>query len=297
MTAMSSGAWVRDSDRQRDPGDEGSRQALIEKTADEWVRRSWHRLDPITRASLSELGYAERGRKFDRPSEEAWGFVSFDVRQMIGLSLLVSQAAGDLRSDQWDMWPLMLDEEAIRLADTVAREPRLQTPELLHLALRLVLVTQAARAKSDGHIFGRLQGGTTMLGAFSTLVVRLGSMIALPAALGALPTFAAKGQLGWAVASAFALTLASGVLVDAVISDRKDKRPHYQRWLMVSWGPTSCTTGAGLRAHLEDMVRSGVTVPLIAFDLCHALQAEYDRRAQAAFDSAIGGSEIGRGRP
>jgi len=266
-------------------GDEESRQALVEKTADKHVREWWQRFDPMTRAALSDAGYTEKGRRYDEEDVAAdW---AFDVRRLIGLSLLASRAQGDLLDEQWEGWPLLSDSDATMLADTVLYTPRLHTPELIGFALRFVVITQAARATSTEAMFGPARRAKVSIPrAVTSGVLAFGLVLAFPAAVGALLTFAAQGQLGWAIAAASVVGVGAAVLHEVLTRDSPRRASRAEHWTGLLWRPHSDSTGAGLRARLEEMIRNGVAVPPVAIDLCHALQAAHDRRAQAAFEMA-----------
>lgn len=259
-----------------DPGGMEERQKLIESAADEWVRTQWSRLDSRTRSILKEVGYVT-SCEFKEPPFGCDPPYWFEVRQLIGLGALLGKAG--LRPDDKNcgQWPLVLDDETQLLARTLLEFGRAQTPTLIWIALRAVVVTHTARLVSIDQMMGKYRKPASSAGLMAELAIRVISIVLLPASLGALVTYGGRGEMGLAIGSAFGLVMSASVVADAFRNEHEERKRPSARWKALLWHGLH-GTGAGIRTHLEAMVQDGIPVPAVAIDLCQALQAAYDRR-------------------
>jgi|APMI01.1.fsa_nt_gi hypothetical protein len=124
--------------------------------------------------------------------------------------------------------------------------------------------------------------GPGLFGGMLRLVVTIlsvGLMLTTPALLAAALTAASQGESGGAAAALYGL----GVVVWLYLSVKAVNKDEpgsldgqsYDAWLRLSdcLGGDWTTTGAGAKAYLEDMMRRGLRVPVVAIDTAAALQA------------------------
>lgn len=244
-----------------------------------FIRTRWSYLTTRTRASLRRSGfYADNGKPLN-PDDGGHGPYEDVARLELSIGVLQQCAAARLpaREDFGAKIPAeALTDEVGAACDAVLFVPEWRDPEFLRLALR---ATQAHCLARTLTVAGpaRQPGGAARAGR----LVKLGLVLLSPAAASAALVTALQANL-LAATSAMYLVGAAALAARELARGKTQDQPtqaerDYLAWSRYQLDRSPAALGAGDRVRLEQMAAAGVPVPLMAFDLCAALQVEASR--------------------
>jgi hypothetical protein len=244
-----------------------------------FIRTRWAYLTTRTRASLRRSGfYADNGKPLS-PTDGGHGPFEDVERLELSLGVLQLCAAAKLptREDVGAKIPLeALTDEVGNACDAVLFVPEWRDPEFLRLALRATQVHCQAQTLTIAGPAKRSSGAVR-----AAKFLRLGLVLISPAAVAAALFAAFQADL---LVSTSAMYLVGAAALAARELARGDEREqpseaerNYAAWTRYQLDRSPAALGAGDRVRLEQMAAAGVPVPLMAFDLCAALQVEASR--------------------
>jgi hypothetical protein len=244
-----------------------------------FIRTRWAYLMTRTRASLRRSGfYADNGKPLS-PTDGGHGPYEDVERLEISLGRLQQCATARLpaREDVGAVIPPeALAQEVQPACDAVLFVPEWRDPEFLRLALR---ATQNHCLAKTLTVAGpaRRTGAAARAGRF----VRLALVTISPAAAAAALVSALQADLLVSTSAMYLVGAAALAARELARGDEKEKPTEAERnyfaWARYQQDRSPAALGEGDRVRLEQMAAAGVPVPLMAFDLCAALQVEASR--------------------
>jgi hypothetical protein len=245
------------------------------------IQRCWQYLAPATRAVLTGSGfYSERGQVLDGAERMAREPEDDIERLEYALGALAKCAAAKLPypGDKEAPWPKdALHGDIPGRCEELLLCPAWRDPQFLRLGLRAVATHETAKALQ---LATPAKAKSIALGCFVG-VVSFVLVLLLPAALGGALVSAAQGELG---ATVIALYCAAVCLWPVWWSKQKeagrdttDADRRYLAWAHFQAHSGETIIGAGAQHRLSELVRKGVQVPDLVYDLCAALQQATQR--------------------
>jgi hypothetical protein len=236
----------------------------------EQIRSRWQYLHPKTRDYLAAHGYDRHGRHVE----------SADLPEDIGqleYSLGVFQEARSAEppGKKGDpIPPCLTNDNVLHEAANLLFDRRACDPEFVRAAIHACIKQQFSSAVSflyfsGGSIEGKRVTLPRTIGRIAAFVI---FSLGLPFAVG--NGLASAFQGDGAAASLFALfaMFAYGVLKAWYKKPETPEYLAYQAWFSLMYRGFHIGTGHGIEKQLADMLRRGVGVPSVLFDLCAALQ-------------------------
>ena len=246
-----------------------------------FIRKVWNRVPQETRDLLQSNGYDKMGVARRGSDQITSPYVSEIESLEYSLGVLHKAATSKPPAKKTDEIPRILYNNEVLIEAGIFRDRRWRNSEFAALAIHAVIKKQVTSSLELLY----LKGGKTEFQSVSAwlsigkLIAIVAFAIGLPFAIGNGLAAASTGDGGSATAYAFFAFFAVGFFLD-LNEKNKPGAAHtpellaYEKWNSMLNSEFHIGTGHGLQIKLADMVRQGVNVPSVLFDLCAVLQRD-----------------------
>lgn len=243
------------------------------------IGHCWTRMSEQTRSLLVASNYYSAGGSRQEIAYEDTSDAIDSLEYNLGVLKRCVDSTLPKRGEPNGMVPgVALTDEVLNSAGEILYERHLE-PTFLRLALQAIgkhelanLLTKLSPMREDRFLVFR----TIVRLLFGLLTI--GLVLASPFLLGTALVSSTQGDVAGTVGALYGLGITALLAWEMKTFPEKSKKRSpdeiaYGFWTKVAFsinGPW-LSTGAGLGAHLEDLLRQRVSVPAVAFDLCAAL--------------------------